>query len=261
MDKVWKMSVAIAFFAAFQLTAAVFDTVVLDPGHGGWDKGGLRNCKVQEKKMTLETALLVRDRLEVEGLKVVMTRSTDVYISLSERVEIANDQRKSIFVSIHFNADYGGAGRGIETYCSRYSSSGMDLRHAIHTQLIRRTGARNRGERRAGYYVLRHADNPAVLAECGFLSNPREANKIATEEYRQLLADGIAEGILDYRDMLNGSPFTRKGKGKELGAGHPTDSQSAKDKSKEKAPAEEKPAPGSSKPKVYPWMSKDRSTD
>ena len=103
-------------------TQAVFNTVVLDPGHGGWDKGGLRNVKIPEKKMTLLTAIAVRDLLQDAGLKVVMTRETDVYIPLSDRVEIANSHDNAIFVSIHYNADYGSSGNGIETYCARRSS-------------------------------------------------------------------------------------------------------------------------------------------
>ena len=133
------------FFAAPTRAARVFDTVVLDPGHGGWDKGGLRTVKVQEKKMTLLTALTVRELLEEAGLDVIMTRDSDVYISLSARVSIANSHPRAIFVSIHYNADYGSSGNGIETYCSRYTSKGRPLRHAIHRQLIRRTGARDRG--------------------------------------------------------------------------------------------------------------------
>jgi N-acetylmuramoyl-L-alanine amidase len=189
---------------------SVFDTVVLDPGHGGWDRGGLRNVKLPEKTMNLETALIVRDLLEENGLKVIMTRETDVFIPLSARVAIANRHDNAIFISIHYNADYGSAGHGIETYCSRYTAVARPLRHMIHEQLVSRTGARNRGERTAGYYVLRHADIPAVLVEGGFLSNPRESKKIGDPDYRRLLAECIADGVLDYRDSLSGLSLPRK---------------------------------------------------
>jgi len=188
---------------------AAFDTVVLDPGHGGWDKGGLRNVKVPEKKMTLLTSLVVREMLEEAGLKVIMTRETDVYIPLSDRVSIANAHDDAIFVSVHYNADYGSSGHGIETYCARGSSKSVPLRDAIHRRLIKGTGARNRGVRTAGFYVLRHTQSVAVLVEGGFLSNPREAKKIADEDYRRVIAECIVDGILDYRNALGGSKLTR----------------------------------------------------
>jgi N-acetylmuramoyl-L-alanine amidase len=191
---------------------AVFDTVIVDPGHGGWDRGGLRHVKLPEKTLTLKTSLILRDKLEEAGLKVIMTRETDVYIPLSHRCEIANAHRNAIFVSVHYNAAYGSSGHGIETYSARGSSKSAPLRNAIHQQLIRRTGARNRFTRTAGFYVLRHTKTPAVLVEGGFMSNPREAKKLATDEYRELIADCIAEGILDYRDKLNGSPLPRRKK-------------------------------------------------
>jgi N-acetylmuramoyl-L-alanine amidase len=215
-------------FLTFQ-ARAVFDTVVLDPGHGGWDKGGLRNVKLPEKKMTLLTSLVVRDLLEEAGLKVVMTRETDVYIPLSDRVQIGNSHDDAIFVSVHYNADYGSSGHGIETYCARGSKKSMPLRDKIHRQLIRRTGARDRGVRTAGFYVLRHTATIAVLVEGGFLSNPREAKKIADVDYRYLIAECIADGILDYRESLGGSKISRKRKPKE--------------QPKEALPVVEKPAP------------------
>jgi N-acetylmuramoyl-L-alanine amidase len=190
--------------------SAVFDTVVVDPGHGGWDRGGLRHVKLPEKTLTLKTSLLLRDKLEEAGLKVVMTRETDVYIPLSHRCEIANSHDDAIFVSVHYNAAYGSSGHGIETYSARGSSKSVPLRNAIHRQLIRRTGARDRYTRTAGFYVLRHTKTVAVLVEGGFMSNPREAKKLATDEYREIIAESIAQGILDYRDQLNGSPLPRK---------------------------------------------------
>jgi N-acetylmuramoyl-L-alanine amidase len=233
-----KRLVALALFAILPLTVqAVFDTVVLDAGHGGWDQGGLRNVKIPEKKMTLLTAREVRTLLQDAGLKVVMTRESDVYIPLSDRVSIANSQDDAIFVSIHYNADYGSSGNGIETYCARGSSRSVPLRDMIHRQLIRRTGARNRGVRTAGFYVLRHTDTIAVLVEGGFLSNKREAAKIADDEYRNLLAECIADGILDYRDSVGGSKLPRNRKAKE------PKPEVKKEKPKPKPAEEPKPKP------------------
>ncbi len=241
----WSRIIARGVFACLLIAAirtqarAVFDTVVLDPGHGGWDQGGLRNVKVPEKKMTLLTALAVRERLEEAGVKVIMTRETDVYIPLSDRVSIANAHDGAIFVSIHYNADYGTSGHGVETYCARGSSKSVPLRNMIHRNLVGRTGARDRGVRTAGFYVLRHTDTVAVLVEGGFLSNPREASKVADEGYRDLIADCISDGILDYRDSLNGSRLPRGKKKQE----DQEEKRSKPDKPKEATPVEESNLP------------------
>jgi N-acetylmuramoyl-L-alanine amidase len=231
------MAAVLSFwFMPFSLPA-VFDTVIVDPGHGGWDRGGLRGVKLPEKTLTLKTSLVLREKLEAAGLKVIMTRETDVYIPLSDRCEIANAHDDAIFVSVHYNATYGSSGNGIETYSARGSSKSIPLRDAIHRQLIKRTGARNRFTRTAGFYVLRHTESAAVLVEGGFMSNPREAKKLATDEYRELIADCIAEGILDYRDKLNGSALPRKKKQPEKPA---EESKEDEKKADEKKDDEEK---------------------
>jgi N-acetylmuramoyl-L-alanine amidase len=167
--------------------------VVIDAGHGGFDRGGIPRQKVSEKDMTLDVALRLRSLLQKSGYKVVMTRDRDVFIPLGTRVAVANSYRNAIFVCIHFNSATRAGANGIETYF--YSRDSLALASAIHYNLIGNTPTPNRGVRRRGYFVLRKTRIPAVLVECGFLTNPNEARNTLSGSYRQGLAENIARGI------------------------------------------------------------------
>src|SRR5438128_12528328 len=168
-------------------------TVVIDAGHGGHDRGGIPGQRVAEKNMTLDVAQRLRNVLTAGGYRVVMTRDSDVFVPLPTRVAIANSNPNGIFVCIHFNsAKRMGAG-GIETYF--YSRESLPLASAIHYFVAGGAPSSNRGVRRRGYYVLRKTNIPAVLVECGFLTNPTEAAYAQTASYRQKLAEEIAAGV------------------------------------------------------------------
>ncbi len=168
-------------------------TVVIDAGHGGHDRGGIPGQRVAEKDMTLDVALRLRNILSANGYNVVMTRSTDVFVPLGGRVAIANSYRNAVFVCIHFNATPRSGASGIETYF--YSRESLPLASAIHYYVAGGAPSENRGVRRRGYYVLRKTNVPAVLVECGFLTNPTEAAYAQTTSYRQRLAEEIAAGV------------------------------------------------------------------
>ena len=168
-------------------------TVVIDAGHGGHDRGGIPGQRVAEKDMTLDVALRLRNILSANGYHVVMTRSTDVFVPLGGRVAIANSYRNAVFVCIHFNATGRSGASGIETYF--YSRDSLALASAIHYYVAGGAPSENRGVRRRGYYVLRKTNIPAVLVECGFLTNPTEAAYAQTASYRQRLAEEIAAGV------------------------------------------------------------------
>jgi N-acetylmuramoyl-L-alanine amidase len=168
-------------------------TVVIDAGHGGYDRGGIPGQKIAEKDMTLDVALRLRKVLSASGYRVVMTRSTDVFIPLAGRVAIANSYRNAVFVCIHFNATGRRGASGIETYF--YSRDSLPLASAIHYHVAGGAPSDNRGVRRRGYYVLRKTAIPAVLVECGFLTNPTEAAYAQSASYRQKLAEEIAAGV------------------------------------------------------------------
>jgi N-acetylmuramoyl-L-alanine amidase len=150
-----------------------FSTVVIDPGHGGWDRGGIPGQIVPEKTVALDTALRLQKLLQRAGLRTVMTRTTDVYIPLSVRSAIANVEPDAIFVSIHYNAARRSGAHGIETYSE--NNRGAVLAARIQRRIVTRVSTENRGIRSAEYYVLRKSRLPAVLVECGFLTNPVEA--------------------------------------------------------------------------------------
>jgi N-acetylmuramoyl-L-alanine amidase len=167
--------------------------VVIDAGHGGHDRGGISGQRVSEKDMTLDVAQRLRAILQSYGYRTVMTRDSDVFIPLGTRVAIANSYRDAIFVCIHFNATGRRAASGIETYF--YSSQSLGLASAIHYYVAGGAPSANRGVRRRGFYVLRNTRIPSVLVECGFLTNPTEAQYAQNSGYRQKLALEIAHGI------------------------------------------------------------------
>ena len=168
-------------------------TVVIDAGHGGFDRGGIPGQRVSEKDMTLDVARRLKSVLTASGYRVVMTRDSDVFVPLGTRCSIANSNRNAIFVSVHFNSATRGGASGIETYF--YSRDSLALASAIHHYVVGGAPSPSRGVRRRGYYVLRKTSIPAVLVECGFLTNPTEAGYAQNASYRQKLAEEIAAGV------------------------------------------------------------------
>jgi N-acetylmuramoyl-L-alanine amidase len=168
-------------------------TVVIDAGHGGYDRGGIPGQRVSEKDMTLDVARRLKSVLAASGYRVVMTRDSDVFVPLGTRCAIANSNRNAIFVSVHFNSATRSGASGIETYF--YSRDSLSLASAIHHYVAGGAPSDNRGVRRRGYYVLRRTNMPAVLVECGFLTNPSEAAYAQNASYRQKLAEAIAAGV------------------------------------------------------------------
>ena len=143
--------------------------------------------------MTLDVARRLKSVLEASGYRVVMTRDSDVFVPLGTRTAIANQYRNAIFVSIHFNSATRRGADGIETYF--YSRESLALASAIHHYVAGGAPSPNRGVRRRGYFVLRRTNIPAILVECGFLTNPTEASYVQNASYRQKLAEEIAAGI------------------------------------------------------------------
>jgi len=178
-------------------TSKTFTTVVVDAGHGGKDNGAYRRFGGAEKIATLDVAQRLDRKLRESQIKTVMTRSSDVFISLDQRVAIENSQKNAIFVSIHFNDSRRRGIHGFETYY--HSGGSFDLANQIQAKLMTIPHSANRGVHTANFRVLRLAYYPAVLVECGFLSNRSEGNQARDWEYRELLADRIAEAIVEQR--------------------------------------------------------------
>lgn len=168
-------------------------TIVIDAGHGGFDRGGIPGQRVAEKTMALDVAQRVEKKLRAAGFKVIMTRDSDVFVPLGTRVAIANAHRDAEFVCIHFNSATRAGANGIETYY--YRSDSARLAANIHRQVVSGTDTENRGIRRRGFFVLRRTNIPSVLVECGFLTNPGEARLAVQSSYRDRLAEKITAGI------------------------------------------------------------------
>ena len=201
------------------------ETVILDPGHGGMDQG-TANKWGTEKDFALDVALQAREQLVRAGFKVEMTRSSDVAVSLEERIEFANRFPHAVFVSIHFNS---GGGTGIESYLlapdgvtsnasgeahatasdsqpnegNAQDGLNVALTAAIHAALLSHVSAFDRGVRHARFKVLRDIRVPAVLLEAGFLTDALEAQRIGTTQYREQLGAAIAQGIQTYDTAIN----------------------------------------------------------
>jgi N-acetylmuramoyl-L-alanine amidase len=173
--------------------------VVIDPGHGGSDRGGMPGQRIAEKGFTLDTAKrLGRVLGNGTGIKVVLTRVSDAFVSLTERTSIANQYagRDAVFVSIHFNAGRREGAYGIETYYN--NQRGHRLAALVHPRVIQAMASIDRGVRRRGYSVLRRNRLPAILVECGFLTNHAEAARISDPRSRERLARAIADAIVRY---------------------------------------------------------------
>lgn len=184
---------AALFLAA--MPARAISTVVIDAGHGGHDRGGVPGDRYAEKIYALDVARRVQARLRAAGFKTVMTRDGDYFVGLNQRCAVANSRSSAIFLSIHFNSAPREGANGIETYY--YSSRSAKFAAAVHSRLVRAAGTENRGVRRRGFYVLRNTRVPAVLAECGFLTNRAEGARIAgSAVHRQKLADALANAVI-----------------------------------------------------------------
>lgn len=175
-------------------TSRTFRTVIIDPGHGGKDSGAARNG-LQEKNLVLDVGLRLRPKLEAAGFKVLMTRTSDVFIPLNTRAAISNAHSSVFFVSIHFNDCPSRDIHGATVYY--HSAMSVSMARAIAESLGSITF--NRGIMTANFRVLRKNRYPAVLVECGFISNRAEAARCASPEFREALATCIARAIVKNR--------------------------------------------------------------
>src|ERR1051326_6582049 len=183
--------------AAVKNTSRTFSTVVVDAGHGGKDSGAYRRYGPPEKMVALDVAQRLDKKLRESQIKTVMVRDSDVFIPLNDRVAIENKQKNAVFVSIHFNDSRTRRAKGFETYY--HSGASSDLANRIQQKLLTIPNSSNGGVHPAIFRVRRFASSPAVLVECGYLSNRGDASQARDWEYRELLADRIAEAIVEER--------------------------------------------------------------
>ncbi len=217
--------------------------VVIDAGHGGKDPGAIGITGFQEKTVNLDVARRLKKILEAEGIKVIMTRTDDTFISLQERTAIASRSKADLFISIHANSSPARGVHGVEAYCLRdlgtlekneaqrqenhklmfknlsMKKGSLNLEDIVEDMLythkqsvspalaadladrVARTArAQDRGDKQSRFFVLRNTLIPAVLVEIGFVTNPKEGRLLKTDDYRQRIAEGLANGILGYGD-------------------------------------------------------------
>ena len=199
-------------------------TIWIDAGHGGRDPGNLEKRK-QEKHYTLLLAKKLRDILKKEGFRVLMSRTGDDFVHLTERAPAANKNDADLFVSLHYNSAADPAAQGIETFCltpadalstnmrpdpggrkpapgNKNDQNNIVLAYQVQKALTRNLDVNDRGVQRARFVVLKETDMPAILIEGGFMSNPGEQNRIEDPDFRNKMASSIAIGIMAYKRVM-----------------------------------------------------------
>ena len=170
--------------------------VVIDPGHGGKDYGAIR-AGINEKDITLDVSKLVAAMLRSKGYKVYMSHDTDKFVPLQGIVDIAEEVKPDIFVSIHVNSSNGTEATGIETHY--YHDYSIGLAKSVHNALMAQvTTTKDRGLFKSRFYVINHTTMPAILVEIGFISNDNERAELVSEKRKQATAKGITNGIINY---------------------------------------------------------------
>jgi N-acetylmuramoyl-L-alanine amidase len=170
--------------------------VIIDPGHGGKDPGAIGLGGLQEKDVILPISLEVSRLLQQQGVQVRMTRSSDYFVSLQGRTDMANRLGADLFVSIHANSM--GRGRPDVSGLEVYYYGNRALADVIHKNILRNVNIRDRGVRRARFYVLRKTSMPATLVEVGFVTGNQDSANLRNTAYQKQMATAIARGILEY---------------------------------------------------------------
>ncbi|MFT5873208.1 MAG: hypothetical protein ACI8WT_002152 [Clostridium sp.] len=172
-------------------------THCVDPGHGGNDPGAVGKHS-HEADIVLVIAKIVGKILVENGQKVIYTRTTDKYLTLSQRAIISNDNKCDTFISIHCNSSVNKGAHGVETFSHPISSNGAKLSKFVQAELVKATQLTNRGSKTANFGVLRLSYMPAILVETGFISNVSEENELLKYNFQEKIALSIVKGIFSY---------------------------------------------------------------
>ncbi|WP_433744872.1 N-acetylmuramoyl-L-alanine amidase [Falsibacillus pallidus] len=175
--------------------------IVIDAGHGGVDSGAIGGS-YYEKTVTLNVALKVQEKLKNAGANVMLTRESDTYPTLEDRVKFSQDHYAELFVSIHVNSASATSASGAESYYNiDANDNGVEsskLASTIQTQIVSMANMRDRGVKEDNWYVIKNQEIPAVLIELGFISNPEDRAKLTSATYVNLYATAIYNGINNY---------------------------------------------------------------
>ncbi|CAM3508026.1 MULTISPECIES: N-acetylmuramoyl-L-alanine amidase [Bacillus] len=177
----------------------VGETIFIDPGHGDQDSGAVANGLL-EKEINLDIAKRVNMKLNASGALSVMSRSNDTFYSLQERVSKAASTQADLFISIHGNANDSSSPNGSETfYDTTYQATkSKRLADQIQPKLATYLKTRNRGVKRAGFYVIKYSRMPSVLVETAFITNSSDASKLKQSVYKDKAAQAIYDGTVSY---------------------------------------------------------------
>ncbi len=197
MSRLLVSSLFALLLCALPVQARSFSTVVIDAGHGAHDFG-CQSSAMFEKHFALDISRRLERFLRQNGIRTVMTRSTDRFIPLDVRAGVGNRAGNAIFVSVHVN-DCGRPGpSGVETFY--YNGEGAKLAGYVQRQIMKNTNnGGNRGIKSARFKVLRSSSKPAILVETGFISNSRDRSRLRDPAYREAMAQSIGLGLLEYR--------------------------------------------------------------
>lgn len=181
-------------------------TIMIDPGHGGHDIGtqSISKPRYQEKSLNLVTAKFVNEFLQQLGYRVLITREKDKFVSLEKRASMANEQKPTLFVSIHYNSAPSAEAQGVEVFF--YQAKEMKertlkskrLAQAVLKNILAETQAKSRGVKHGNFLVIRQTTMPAILVEGGFVTNEAEMQNLKDPTYLKRLAWGIVRGIEEY---------------------------------------------------------------
>jgi N-acetylmuramoyl-L-alanine amidase CwlD len=172
--------------------------ICIDPGHGGKDHGTTGPTGVMEKDVNLDIALRLRNKLVDAGFKVIMTRESDINHSLAEITDFANSSNADLFISIHNNSHPSAEMNGTQTFYFNQSPSGNLLATYINTGTIDQIGTVNRGVKSSNFKVLKNTKMVSALIEGVFMNNPNEEAQLKDENFRDKIATGIYNGIIEY---------------------------------------------------------------
>ena len=177
--------------------ALVGRTIVVDPGHGGYDSGSIGTFfKTKEKDVNLAVAKRLQKKLEAAGAKVIMTRESDLKVSLPQRAYIANTNQVDAFLSIHHNTIANPSVSGTITYY--YKNQEKELAKTVHSELLKKNGKKDLNTRFGNFHVLRENQKRSILVEISFLTNYQDELHARSSTFQEKSAEGIFEGVVKY---------------------------------------------------------------
>ncbi|MBM3713386.1 MAG: DUF4214 domain-containing protein, partial [Actinobacteria bacterium] len=184
--------------------------ICINPGHGGKDTGAIGPSGIMEKHVNLDIAFKLRDKLVSSGFKVIMTREDDTKKTLDEIVNFANTSNADIFVSVHNNSHTSREKNGTETFYFSESPGSYYLAAYINSRTVEQIGTLNRGVKNSSFRELSNVKMTSALVEGAFISNPDEEAKLNDAGFRDRIATGIYNGIVEYLNNYGESILSKK---------------------------------------------------